>query len=192
MNADQSVTATFTFPDFSVSADTATPASVTAGHSSTSTVSVTSVDGFHDAVQFQCSVDPVSTLAPACSFAPPSATPAANGSISSALTVSTTAPTGALVGPTAHGWLYAIWLPMAGLAWLGIGSFLKPPRNKMLAASLLCSLLIAGVVFQASCGGQTGPKVHQTGGTPPGAYTITIIGTSGSTQHSTNVTLIVQ
>jgi hypothetical protein len=192
MNTDQNVTANFITPDFSVSATALAPASVVAGQSAASTVSITSVSGFNSAVQFACSVEPAPALGPACSLNPSTATPAANGSASSTLTINTTAPTIALVAPAARAWLYAIWLPMGGLAWLGISFPSRSARKKMLAPLLFCSLLVAGAVFQVSCGGQTSAEFHPRGGTPPGTYTITVTGTSGSTQHATTATLKVQ
>lgn len=101
LSSDQNVSANFTSPDFSVSATALAPASVVAGHSATSTVTIASMNSFNSAVQFSCSVDPAPALAPACSLNPPSATPAANAAVSSTLTVNTTAPTIALAGPAA-------------------------------------------------------------------------------------------
>jgi uncharacterized repeat protein (TIGR01451 family) len=193
MDANRNATATFVpTPDFSLSADAASPASVVAGHSATSTVTINSANGFNSAVQFSCSVAPMPALAPMCSLNPASATPAANGSASSTLTINTTAPTVASVASAAPTWLYALWLPIGGLTWMGIGLTSKTARNRILAALGLCFVL-TGVVFLVSCGG--GPRVEDhrpTGGTPPGAYTITVTSTSGSAQHSTAVTLTVQ
>jgi uncharacterized repeat protein (TIGR01451 family) len=193
MDANRNATATFVpTPDFSLSADAASPASVVAGHSATSTVTINSANGFNSAVQFTCSVAPMSAFAPTCSLNPASVTPAANGSASSTPTINTTAPTVASVASAAPTWLYALWLPIGGLTWMGIGLTSKTARNRILAALGLCFVL-TGVVFLVSCGG--GPRVEdhrRTGGTPPGAYTIIVTSTSGSAQHSTTVTLTVQ
>ena len=190
MNSDQSVTATFAVnPDFSLSAAAASPASVAAGHSATSTVAINSTHGFNGEVQFTCSVDPLPVLAPACSLSPTSATPAANGSATSTLTITTTAPTAALAAPVAGGWLYALWLPIVGMAWAGMGLAPKIVRKRILAAVTLCFALAGGTLFQVACGGSMPP--HTTGGTPPGTYTVTVTGTSGSTQHFTNVMITV-
>jgi uncharacterized repeat protein (TIGR01451 family) len=191
MNANRKITATFVpSPDFSLSAAAPEPTSVSAGHSATSTLTINSANGFNSEVHFACSVDPFPVLAPACSLNPASATPAASGSATSTLMISTTAPTAALVAPVAYGRLNAMWLPIAGLAWVGMGLSQRIRRKKIMTLSMLCLVLACGVIFQVACVGSREP--HTTGGTPPGTYTITITGTSGSTQHSTTVTVTVQ
>jgi len=61
----------------------------------------------------------------------------------------------------------ALWLPLAGLGiyWYQHGFAAKEEREA--AGFLLCSVLAAGLVFQAACGGgnSTGGG---GGGTPPG------------------------
>ena len=56
-----------------------------------------------------------------------------------------------------------------------------------------CSRLAAARPSSAESSGSKIVEDHRpTGGTPPGAYTITVTSTSGSAQHSTTVTLTVQ
>ena len=76
-------------PDFSL---TATPGSrtVAASNSATYTVTATPVNAFNSAVDLTCSIVPVVTTPPTCSFNP---TPVPNGSGTSTLTVSTSAGT---------------------------------------------------------------------------------------------------
>ena len=188
LNSDQTVTATFTAPDFEVSASTVAPSIVAAGNGGSSTVTLTSVNGFNSAVTFTCSVDPAPAHAPTCSVNPTSATPAANGSVTTTVSISTTAPSSAAM-LRSHSIFYGLWLPIGGLLWAGIGR--KRSRTRQFLFIATCLLLSTGVVLEAGCGGNS-PPPPPSGGTPPGAYTITVTGTAGATQHSATTNLTVQ
>jgi hypothetical protein len=109
------------------------------------------------------------------------------------LTVTTIAPTMALVFPsTRSSPFYAMWLPVFGFALTGIGIASRRERKAKRLGFTLCSLLFAGLLFQAACGGGSSTDGGGSAGTPTGQYTITITGKSGSLQHSTTVRLIVQ
>ena len=78
-------------PDYTLTASAPTPASVAAGGSATSTITVAPLNGFNTTVNLSCSsITPVVSPAPTCTFAP---TSVANGSGSATLTVSTSATT---------------------------------------------------------------------------------------------------
>jgi hypothetical protein len=72
----------------------------------------------------------------------------------------------------------------------------KPKRGK-LVSYVLVGLMAGGCLLQAACGGASMSNnvpsaPSAVSGTPAGAYTVQVIGTAGSTQHSTTVTLTVQ
>ncbi|MGH3861469.1 MAG: hypothetical protein ACRDSQ_18075, partial [Actinokineospora sp.] len=74
-------------PDFSVSCSPSS-LTVTQGSSTTSTCTVTSINGFSSAVTLACANMPAGS---SCGFSPTSVTPPANGTANSTLTVSATA-----------------------------------------------------------------------------------------------------
>ena len=189
LTADQTVTATFLTPEFSLSASDPAPNPISPGQSSMATVNAAALGGFNSAISLTCSVQPSPAHAPQCSLNPNSITPGTPAT----LTVTTTAPTTAQALPFANPSrpFNALWLPIAGVALAGISFGSRRKKKTKLAGFLLCSLLVAGLVFQAACGGGGGGN-GGGGGTPPDSYTITITGKSGSLNHSMTVTLKVQ
>jgi hypothetical protein len=187
MNSDQSVTATFNStvsPDFSLSMSVLTPSTVSTGQSASATASITAIGTFNSSVSFTCSVQPSPTQAPTCSVNPTSSTS------DTTLTIDTTPSTSTqLSSSLASGLFSGVGLTL--LAMLVAGA--KPgPRQGSKGKSrgfLLCGVLLAGTMFQAACSGSG--NQGRSGGTPAGAYTVTVTGTSGSIQHSTTVTLTV-
>jgi hypothetical protein len=172
--------------DFTISASAATPATVSRGQSSTSTVTLSHQNTFDNPVALTCSVQPTQS-APTCSIDPNSVTFDANGNATATLTMSTGAATASLAPSSlrddAHP-LQFLWLPMAGLALIGTSLDRRRSNAKKVAGVVLGALLLGGLIFQAACGGESGPR-SQT-------YTVTITGTSQSTQHSTTLKLVVQ
>lgn len=191
LNSDQTVTATFTAPDFELSASAVAPSTVTAGKGASSTITLTSLNGFASAVTFTCSVDPAPVFAPTCSLNPASATPTANGSTTTAVNISTTAPSSGAMAPGSRAIFYALWLPIGALLWAGTAMNSKPSSRNRSFVAAICCLLLAGVLLEAACGGNS-VKPPPSGGTPAGTYTITVTGTAGATQHSATTNLIVQ
>jgi uncharacterized repeat protein (TIGR01451 family) len=191
MISDQMVTAEFdTLPNFAFSL---TFSSVTVQPGKTDAEAVTLYPegaSFSNPIALTCSVQGPSP-APACSLSPNSVTlPDTNGAAST-LTITTTAPHAELVTPSRrNGPLYAFFLPLVGVTFIGIRFGKSNPRR--MQALLLGALVCTVVMVQTSCGGTAGSQQHLVGGTPPGNYTIMITGTSGSVQHSTTVSLTVQ
>jgi hypothetical protein len=174
-------------PNFTIAPTALSPASVAAGGSSTSTIVISPTEGFNNAVSLTCGVAPLVTNGPSCSFNP---TSVAGGSGSSTLTISTTAATTAALVRSWRGALFAMWLPIAGLALLGASS---ASRNKTFCNFVLGSLVLSGLVFLSGCGGSSpmgGGSGHA--GTPAGVYNITVTATSGSLTHMVAISLTVQ
>jgi hypothetical protein len=187
-------------PDFSVSAPpSATPSSVMPGQSGTATVTLGSTGGFAGTVNFTCTVSPAPTMAPTCSLSPAQATLTSGGQATSALTVKTTAPTTAILTQPNFGHelspIYAMVFPIFGVALVGMRFTAGGRKRKRLLGVAIGTVLFAGLSLQMACGGSSGSSGGTgtgTPGTPAGSYTVTVTGTSGSTQHMAAVMLTVQ
>jgi trimeric autotransporter adhesin len=164
--------------DFTVSA---TPAAETVSHGGLATYQVTvgSVNGdFSNAVALSATGLPTGATA---MFAPASVTPGGE-SEGSVLTIQT-----ASLAAQAHsqgGWP---WVPEVMLAFcIPLLWWRRRERIWRLGCGLLCLLLSVGAAMLTGCGGGYYSQA------PAQTYTVTVTGTSGSTQHSTTVTLTVQ
>jgi hypothetical protein len=173
-------------PDFTITGSALSPATVAAGGSATSTMTITPLNGFDGTLSLSCSsIVPAATPPPTCAFAPSSVT----GSGTSTLTLRTTAATQGSLALRSRGVFYAMWLPVGGLLVLGAG--LTSRRQKFLCFLLEC-VLFSGLIFLAACGGGSSSfGGSASAGTPVGVYTVTI-SASGSVAHTTTVTLTVK
>ena len=176
-------------PDFGV-APSPGSVTVTQGQSAAYTITVSPLNGFHDAVTLSCSGLPANA---SCSFLPSPVTPGANA-VTSQLTITTAAPKSALSLPNSiltGALLGTLWIPLAGVLRLRKRQKYGWTFAAMLAFVLSLTWLIGcgGIGSQANNSMPTTPPV---GGTPTGTYTITVLGTSGSLQHSTTVNLEVK
>lgn len=178
-------------PGFTV---TASPSSVTlpAGQYATVNLTITSQNAFSEAVNLSCSGLPGAST---CTFSPVVATPPANGSVVSAMQITTQARSGKtsrFIDPlhgTAHGsgLTYALVIP-GMLALAGVGALRRKNFGALRALGLVM-LLGAGMLGLSSCS-QRYSYLHYPPspnfGTAAGNYTIVI------SAYSSNGTAITQ
>ena len=165
-------------PDFTVAV---TPATETVAYGGLATYQVTvgEINGnFSGSVALSATGLPMGAMA---TFTPASVTPGGE-SEGSVLTIQTASLT-AQAHPRS-GWR---WMPGVTLAFcIPLLWWRRRDRVWRLGSGLLCLLLSAGAAMLTGCGGGYYAEP------PAQTYTITVTGTSGSTQHSTTVTLTVQ
>jgi uncharacterized repeat protein (TIGR03803 family) len=183
-------------PTFTV-AGTAVSVSPGATSGNTSTITVTPGGGFTGSVTLTAAI----TSSPSGAQDPPplsfgSTSPVSitgTSAVTATLTISTTAPTtGALAYPARPGvrW-YAGGTTLAFGLFCGIGICVPGRRSwRTRIGSLLLLVMLAGGLL--SCSSSSGNIGTGNPGTTPGAYTITVTGTSGSTTATGTVTLTVQ
>jgi VCBS repeat protein/FG-GAP repeat protein len=183
VNSDDTVSVLLntTGADFSISASAPTPGTVSRGESSTSTVTLAHLNSFDHPVALSCSVQPAQSAT--CSLNRNSVTFDSNGNATATLTINTGSATASL-GPLRNsGPLQFLW-PVVGFAIVGAGLGSRRSIRQKLMVCISSAVLFGGLIFQSACGGSGAP-----GST---TYTITITGTSASTQHSTTAPLIVK
>ena len=164
---------------------------VTAGQPATYQVTIApTATPFPNSVTLSCSAGlPTGAL---CDFTNGGTIPNLNsGPVSRTLNISTTVRPVTTSSVWHAGAFYAAWLPVSGLAFLGIGIGGKNSRRRRVLSALLVSGFLSLILFQAGCGSSTSTPILSTG-TPAGTYTITITATSGTQPHSASVQLVVK
>lgn len=178
------VTVTVATPDYQIGIPSGS-VTVSAGQSAIYAITITPQGGFNGTISFACSGLPAVS---SCSFNPPTLTPSGSAT-STSLTIATTAPrtasTRTVNGPT--------MAALTGIGFLGI-VFLGVPTRRRRSLRLVGMLFLAfGMIIGiASCGGGGSPSITTIPGTPQGTFNITVSATSGTTTHSSVVTLVVQ
>jgi hypothetical protein len=191
-NSPQSVSLAGSGIDFSM-VTTIGSATVKAGTTATYNMSVSPVGGtFSSPVSLVCSGVPAFAT---CTVNPMTVTPGTSASAVS-VNIKTTGTTAELSMPRAPKPVLAWWGISPGFGFFGmllLGNIDRRKRGKAMLLLLLLLLLIAGMSFSTGCGGAT-TGTHAINGnrTPTGTYTVLVIGTSGTVQHFSSLTLTVQ
>jgi hypothetical protein len=174
--------------DFSIASSLPTPNPVARGQKSTAKVTLSLLNKFDNPVALTCSVQGAQTVSATCSFSEDSVTFDAEGKAVSTLTISTAAGTASAAprGMTAPA-SYAIWLPLAGMAFVGAGCASRRSRSrKFLRRLLLVGAIFAAVALQAGCGGGGSSTIT------PETISVTVTASAAEARHSTTVLLTVQ
>lgn len=185
-------------PGFATAAGTPSAVTVTAGSSITVPASAVSEAGYNGTVSLACTVSPTiqswqAATAPSCTFSPSSVSVAVGSPGTSTLTFApAAAPKSAMANRNSR-LMYALWLPIPGLALIGFGASSRTSRARRLLGLTQLALLVIGLLATPACVSTT----HLGNvGTPPGQYTLIITGTdqTGNTQLGTggSVTVTVQ
>jgi len=180
---------TVTVNDFKIGVAPAT-ATVAAGVPATYTATVTPTGNIPSSVTISCNSGSLPTGA-TCTVTTNPIPNLDNGPASTLLVISTTAR----VTTTTRWWqpggpIYATWLPLSGVALLGVGIG-KVSRRRRVLMGLLLTGFFSLIFLQVGCGSKA--AVTTTSGTPAGTYVVTVTATSGtSATRSTTVTLVVQ
>jgi len=165
---------------FSIGASNPIPAAVNAGSSATSTVTLTSHNGYSLPVTLSCAVTGTGSPLPGCSVATTQITPVTGGA-STTLTITTTGPNGTLIRLRK---LYlALWLPIFGLCLIGVVLSFSGTQSKILLGCL--TFAIAGLLLIPACGGGSNKSTSGTCASVPSAPT----GLAASGTTSTGTTL---
>ena len=163
---------------------------VVAGKAASYNAQVTPSGSFPNAVSIACSGLPTGA---SCSLTPNSSiTNLTNGSPQSrTLVVNTTARVSTTVELLHHRPFYAMWLPVSGLAFFGLGIGGTMPRRRRVLLGLVVGMFLTFVLVQAGCGSSNKTTTTVTG-TPAGTYNFTVTATSSAFNRSQTAQLIVQ
>ena len=152
------------------------------GGQATSTITVDARNGFSGTVTLACTAPATALIT--CSMSPTSVTVGGGtNSATSTLTIMTTAKA-SLEPQGIPFWLTGSGGLVAGVFMLGISS-----RQRRLRVAMTL-VVLAFVMAAVGCGGGS----HSSGGsagTPAGSYVVSVTGASGSTSHTTNVSVVV-
>ena len=185
--------------DYTIGNFSQTSIAVSVGQSATYNFSVVPVGAaYGHVITLSCTVTPL--FVGSCNLSTNSVGPLGNSTAAAAvLTVNTQTTIGRLrrLGVKRGPWLCAVWLALPGIVWCS-----RRRYRRSLAMSM--GLALALLFFSSSCGGGgrngggsnggSGSTGSTLGGTLPGTYTITVVGSPASISqpNGSSVTLTVQ
>jgi hypothetical protein len=176
---------------YSLAAGPPSQGTVNPGGSSQATVTIASTNGYTGSVTLSCSIAPVLTPAPSCSFGNTSPVNVTANGGSATLTFTTVGPSAMTARPEV---CFGILLPIPALALLG-GFRLRSRSRKKFLGLLLLWLIVATLMIVPACGGGSGSGGSGGGSsdTPAGTYTITLTGkdANGTTQANAAPTITI-
>jgi hypothetical protein len=185
------VTLTGSGIDFSMTTSSASQI-IQPGAVATYSTSITPIGGsFSSAVSLACEGAPAFST---CTVNPTSVTPGANPSTVT-VTVKTAGTSAQLASPgAAPRPVFAFWTISTGFGLFGMFLIGTKQGRKRASVLLLFMVLTTGMLFWVGCGGSKSstPTPPAANSTPAGDYTVLVIGTSGSVQHFTSLTLTVK
>jgi hypothetical protein len=158
----------------------------------TSTISLKPTGGFAGTVSLSCAITPTAPNDSATCSVPASVSMNGLTTQTITLTVTTAAATSALVRPAGLFWSSVGGAALACVVFIGVPA----RRRRWGAITGLFFLLWLGIAGPAlGCGGSNaggGGGTARNTGTTPGAYTITVTGTSGTITQTATISLTVQ
>ena len=147
------------------------PSSITVsapGSSSSTTLTVNSVNGFSGTVTFACS--PGLPTGATCGFVPPSVTLSAGGAATTTVTVQTTAPSGGQVSPSSRPWGNYTWKTGAGfkmaLVFLLAALLFSLRKNQRRWGRVPAFVTLGLALLAAACGSGSAPVTTPVTSTP--------------------------
>ncbi len=178
-------------PTYTIAGGAPTPSSVSAGSDSSASVTVNPQPGYKGTVTLSCSISPTIVtssvaMAPTCAMDPTKVTVTLGETAPPTSTLKfTSSPESKTASSMRHSLpiSYALFLPIPGVALLGLGFAPRGSRRKRWLGFWMVGLLLALFLVSPACVSTT----HLGNvGTPPGQYTITITGvdTNGLSQAS--------
>jgi hypothetical protein len=192
LNSPQTVTLNGSGIDFSVAPPSSASSSVQPGGMATYQISVAPIGGtFSSAITLACEGAPAFST---CTLSPTSVTPGAttatvNVSIQTGSGTATT-QSAKHIRPSAFLWTLTPGFGLFGMLLIGARGTRR--RKSIYFLSLMLIVTLALLLWTGCGSTKTVTTTVQNTQTPAGTYTILVIGTSGSVQHFTSLTLTVQ